>query len=447
MIRQPASLRLRLLIAVFAVTLCTWIIVALSGYYDTKRELDELLDAHLAQAASMVMSQLRMDGDDEIELEYIPPAHRYERRLAYQVWDDRQRLRLRSLSAPATRLSGHDVGFSDVNFAGQSWRVFSVWTPNRTALVQVGELRNARLHVRNEIVEHLILPLLAALPVLALFLTAAIYKALRPVAALAKAVALREADNLEPLTTKGVPSEVLPLVTQLNDLFRRIRLSLENERRFTGDASHELRTPVAAIRMHAQVALLSAADQERSAALGNVIAGCDRVTHLIEQLLTLARIDANKNLNTDTQCDLYPLAQSVLADSAMDGVSKQIELELQGPQQLLVKGNEPLLRVLMRNLIDNAIRYSPRGSKVDVSLQLAAKAATFVVTDQGPGIPPDARALVCDRFYRMVGTGQAGSGLGLSICSKIVELHGGALKFSDGPGQTGLRVTVSLPAQ
>lgn len=435
--KRSGSLRLRLLLATLAVTLVTWTVVAVTGYLDTRRELDILLDAHLAQSASLLMANLKVEDDEgEIELERVPTDHQYERHLIYQVWDRNGRLRLRSATAPAARLTAADRGFSDT----EQFRVYSAWTPEGTALIQVGERMNSRWLVRDEILEHLLIPLLAALPVLAILLTLAIHRAVKPLKALAEAVAHRQPDSLEPLPVGGAPQEVLPLVDQLNDLFRRIRLSLDNERRFTADASHELRTPIAGIRAQAQVAQGAIDASERQAALERVISGCDRLSHLIAQLLTLARLESGKAGESARPCDLDGLAREVLAEHAEQAHAKQIKLQLQGTPTAAL-GNPELLRVLLRNLLDNAIRYSPPHTTISVTTGLDDGSPWLDVTDQGPGVPATQRLRILDRFYRVVGTGESGSGLGLSIVSRIAQLHGANLELGEGPTGRGLRVT------
>lgn len=441
--KRPTSLRLRLLLATLAVTLVSWTVVAVTGYLDTKQELDALLDAHLAQSASLLTAQLEVEDDDgEIELEHAPPIHRYERRLIYQVWDRDGRLRLRSAAAPEQRLTTLQ-GFSDAVAGSQHYRVYSAWSRDRTALVQVGERMNSRWLVRDEILEHLLIPLLTALPLLAGFLLVAIHRALRPLSALATAVAHRQPDSLDPLPVAGAPREVLPLVEQLNGLFRRMHLSLDNERRFTADASHELRTPIAGIRAQAQVALGAIETEERHTALARVIAGCDRVTHLIGQLLTLARLESGKAETCAVTCDLAELAREVLAESAEQAHGKRIGLQLEGSAARL-SGNPELLRVLLRNLVDNAIRYSPPHTTVALTTGIAQEGAWLEVNDQGPGVPPSQRQRVLDRFYRVVGSGESGSGLGLSIVSRIAEMHGAALELGDGPEGRGFRVRLQF---
>lgn len=440
------SLRLRLLTGVLAAVALAWIAVAWTGYVQSRHELDELFDAHLAQSASLLIAQLSEEDDDEIELEHAPGLHRYARNAAFQVWERGERLRLHSRSAPNHRLSQDDEGFSDASVDGVDWRVFSAWTKGRRALVQVGERRDAREAVSREIAAYLLLPLALALPLLGGTLALAIGRALRPLRDLADDIGGRHPERLEPVVAPNAPREVRPVVDRLNALFARISESLERERAFTADAAHELRTPLAAIRAQAQVARQAGGDAERRHALDQVIAGCDRAARLSEQLLTLARLDAGGASRRFAPCDLGQVARDVLGEIAPAAYGRDVSVALEAKGPAPVRGDEGLLRVLLRNLVENAVRYAPRGSAVRVRAEARGAGAWLCVSDEGPGIPPAERARVLDRFYRVLGTSQAGVGLGLSIAARIAALHGASLELGDGPGARGLSVAVTFAA-
>lgn len=442
---KPAgSLRLRLLVGVLATVAVAWIAVAAAGYFKARHELDELLDAHLAQSASILLALLGEEAD-EIELEHTPRLHRYERQVAFQIWDSRQRLRLHSASAPAGRLSPADTGFSTQTTEGKRWRVFSLRSTAQGVLIQVGERVEAREEVSAEIAEQLLAPLGLALPLLAGILAFAIGRGLKPLNTMAREISARDAQRMEPILTEQAPAEIIPLVNQLNALFLRIQHSLENERRFIADAAHELRTPIAAIRAQAQVARAAADEAERQLALDKVLAGCDRATRLTEQLLTLARLDATITPPPAALCDLAQAARVVLTDLGPSAYDRGVELELVAPAPVFVRGEETLLQVMVRNLVDNAVRYSPGGSRVAVRLSMQKEQARLEVVDQGPGIPAAEREQVLQRFYRIVGTEASGSGLGLSIVARIADLHGARISMNEGGGGKGLRVAVSFP--
>jgi two-component system sensor histidine kinase QseC len=238
--------------------------------------------------------------------------------------------------------------------------------------------------------------------------------------------------------------EVAPLVNSLNALFGRVSRLIENERRFTADAAHELRTPLAALKTQAQVARGATGDAERRRALDNVIAGCDRAHRLVEQLLTLARLEPDQVGVHRERCDLRTLAQQTVAELAPAAMSRNIEIELTEGPPVTVVGYPGLIGILLRNIIDNAIRYSPGGTTVLVEAANAEGEARLTVTDEGPGIAPEEYDKVGQRFYRILGSGQSGSGLGLSIVHRIAEIHDAAVALGDAPGGMGLRVTVTF---
>jgi len=438
--RRP-SLRGRLLALLLAGVAAAWLAAAATGYHDAQKEINELLDAHLAQSASLLVAQADLEME-EVDTDQLPMTPHYSLKVAFQIWERGGVLRLRSASAPAERLSRVERGFSDVEVQGKAWRVYSTWDSRRQHLVQVAEERRPRDEIAEDIAEHLLAPLAIALPVLGIFLWLAVTRAVRPLKRLGKEVAGRAPDNLSPLSSGDAPSEVAPLLDNLNFLFERVSRLMESERRFTADAAHELRTPLAAVKAQAQVARASAQVAERQHALDNVILGCDRATRLVEQLLTLARLEPAELQARRVPCDLAAIAREVAAALAPSALAKGIEIELDAPAPVEVSGTPELLRVLVRNLVDNAVRYSPASSVV--SVRLDSRAARITVLDRGPGVPAEERANLGRRFHRVLGSGESGSGLGLSIVKRIAELHDARVEFGEGEHGRGLRVSVAF---
>ena len=434
------SIRRRLLAALLGALSCVWLGIAAYSYLDARHEVDELLDAHLAQAASMVLAQADQPPGG---IESAPALHKRARKVAFQVWEQGRVLRLRSQNAPEARLSPRDEGFSDVAIDGRDWRVFSGWDAARRTLVQVGERSEARREIAGNVALGLLVPLLVALPALGLLVWWSVTRSLAPLGRLGAEVAARRADDLRPLPAADVPQEVMPLVLSLNAMLARIAGLLEGERRFTADASHELRTPLAALKAQAQVARAAIDAGVRVHALDNVIAGCDRATRLVEQLLTLARIGQDTAAEGMQPCDLRELARTAVADLAPAAVAKGIDISLSAQGASSVTGQAGLLAILLRNVIDNAIRYSPSGCAVKVEVD----AHRISVTDQGPGITPGERGKIGRRFYRVLGSGESGSGLGLSIAGRIAELHEARISLDDGDDGRGLRVSVVFAAR
>jgi len=439
------SLRQRLVLGLLAGVAFVWVATSAYSYFDARHEINALLDAHLAQSASLIVAQLGHELE-EIDLEHAPTTDKRTRRVAFQIWERGTLLRLHSADAPSSRLSRREEGYSNSNLDGKGWRVFSTWDARHRFLVQIAERDEARREIAAGIATSLLVPLLVALPILAVFVWLTIGGAVKPLDRLGREVQQRKPDNLRVLALEGAPREVVPLVRSLNALFERVGRLIENERRFTSDAAHELRTPLAALKTQAQVAKGATEDAVRQHALDQVIEGCDRGARLVDQLLTLARLEPD-SARPAGSADLAALARQVVAELAPFALGKDVDVEVRGSDALLVEGHADLLSVLLRNLVDNAIRYSPPGSTVSVDVHRARDTARVTVSDQGPGIAPDERPRIGQRFYRIIGTGETGSGLGLSIVRRIVEIHGAQLRFDGGENGRGLQVVVDFVAR
>ena len=437
---RRASLKQRLLVLALTAITLVWLGVTAFTYHNAREEFDEVLDAHLAQAAALLVVQSSHDLD-ELETEHAPLLHKYARRVAFQVWDKGHQLRLHSANAPQQPLANEERGFSDHTIDGHHWRVFSTWNESAEYLIQVAERADVRDELARGIAGNMLKPLFISLPLLALLLWIAVARGLRPLDKLTREVEQRAPDNLAALDASSAPREVVPLIERLNRLFTRIEASMQKERRFTADAAHELRTPVAAIKAQAQVARAACGEAERNHALDNAILGCDRAAHLIEQLLTLARIDTLGNDVTEA-CQLRVIAAEVIAAIAPAALSQHVRLELTEGAEVEVRCNPVLLRILLRNLIDNAVRHTQPGTSVWVSITHQQGLACLSVNDNGPGIPEAELARVSERFYRPIGTSASGSGLGLSIVNRIAEIHGASLRIAPQISGAGLSVTV-----
>ncbi len=441
---KSVSIRRRLLILVMATVVGLWAITAVTSYIKTHHEIDELFDAQLVQSARVLLAQTAHDTEDT-EIEYDDQYHKYEKKLAFQVWNKDNELLLRSDSAPVSPLSTTTDGFSDVQIADQPWRIFSRWDARHELQIQVGE----RHDVRNELVQgialQLLYPMLFALPLLTLLIWISIGRGLSPLQRVAHDVAQRVPQHLTTLDTSHIPAEIQPLTDALNALFSRLQLAFEHERQFTADAAHELRTPLAALKIQAQVAQRAADDITRQHALNQLILGADRATHLVTQLLTLARLDPDQGLVKRESVDLQALAISVLGQLAPEAIAKDIDLSLTPAAPINVMGDSGALGILLRNLVDNAIRYTPDGGKVTVDITQQDSHTLLRVTDSGPGIPEAERQQVFKRFYRGLGTRATGSGLGLSIAQRIAELHGAVIAVDAPEHGAGLCVAVSFP--
>lgn len=440
--RHGYSLKSRLATMLLALIGVAWAGIVAYSYFDIRHESEELLDAHLAQSASLIIAQAEQDLE-EIEVEHTP-QFKEDHRVAFQLWERGETLRLHSRNAPNTRFSGKTSGFSDVVIDGTAWRVFSAWTRGHGYLIQVAERESSRRDITQAMTLNLLLPLLAMLPLLGLLVWLAVAQALRPLDRLGREVARRDAANLEPLLAPGSPREIQPLIDNLNSLFDRVTRLIEHERRFTADAAHELRTPLAGLMMQAQVARAATGEAERGRALDQMIAGCGRTARIVDQMLTLARLEPDSALGAREAFDLCAIAREVIADIAPRALQRGIDIEFAGEPALHADGNGELLRIALRNLIDNAVRYSPDGKRVLVTVSRADGHGLVTVRDEGCGLSAEDLGKIGQRFYRVPGNAAPGSGLGLSIVRRIAELHGGALDLRGNSGG-GLSAALDLP--
>lgn len=440
------SLQARLLALVLGLVTVVWLCAAVLIWRDARHELDELLDGHLAQAAAMLVVQQSTDAvhDDEQHVD-APLLHKYAPRVAFQVFHG-ERLVMHSVHASTRPMAPIERGFATVvQEDGQEWRVFAAQGVERGVLVYVGEQTASRGAILRAVLRSALRPLVIALPLLALAGWWAVRRGLLPLRALSQTLEQRGPQALEPVTLEGLPQEMQPLVRALNTLLERIAGMLETERRFTADAAHELRTPIAAIRAQAQVALGAGSDEAaRQHALQTTLAGCDRATHLVEQLLTLARLDATPGAAM-ASLDLGALARSVLAELAPTALARGQQLELEAVGAARVPGVEALLGVLLRNLVDNALRYSPDGARVRVRVAAQDAAVLLQVEDSGPGLPDEALQRLGERFYRPPGQSLPGSGLGWSIVRRIAQVSGAQVQAARSAELGGLAVTVRWP--
>ncbi|MDO9054627.1 MAG: sensor histidine kinase N-terminal domain-containing protein [Gallionella sp.] len=448
------SLRTKLLLLLLAIISVAWLTTAVFIYFDAHHEIDELFDAQLAQSAQVLLAQAGHDlkdaredeDDDGIATEIAGAGHKYERKIAFQIRDEHGRLLLRSASVPVDPLAAQESGFADAVIEGKPWRVYTQHDDDGEIRVQVGERHAVRNELAASVAMRLLLPLGIALPVLALLIWFAVGKGLSPLRRIGSEVAQRDPANLAPLEERTAPVEITPLLHALNALLDRLETALESERRFTADAAHELRTPLAALKIQAQVASRAENAEQRRAALDNLILGVDRATRLIEQLLTLARLEpSGGSAELKPGCDLAAIARQVMADLAPAALEKEIELDLSSPDAAMINGNADMLAILLRNLVDNAIRYTPEHGRVNVSLQVELERVRLEVLDSGPGIPEQERQRVLDRFYRILGSDAAGSGLGLSIVKRVADFHAATLNLGAGESGAGLRVNVVFP--
>lgn len=460
------SVRRLLVVTLISVITLTSLLVAWLAYREGRIEAAELFDAKLAHSAR-VLSALSDEalsdpatralgepmviqvwpgtpegrGDELVTAD----GHAYETKLQFQVWDDAGRLLLRSHNAAPQALAPREPGFRRVQVDGRAWRVFTLRSP-AGLWYQSAEDDAIREEIGREIARDLLLPLLAGIPVMALLIWFIVSWGCRPLMRLADALSRRAPDSLERIPLGRVPLEVQPLVEAVNDFMQRLGEALARERRLSSDAAHELRTPIAAVRVHARNALDAIDPAQRARALDAVSEGAQRLERLVEQLLVLGRLEPGAALPVPDRVDLGACAAEQVASLVEAGLGGELEVEVAGAETgAIVCGDAVALGVLIRNLVDNALRYTPAGGDVRVSVARDDGHADLSVEDSGPGIDVAARERVFDRFHRELGSGASGSGLGLSIVRRAAELHGASLTLDVSPTLGGLRVRVRLP--
>lgn len=438
------SLRRRLSILLLGGVSICWIWMLVWSYLDAHHEIGELMDGQLVVEARTLLAIAAHEAKEMATPAYKEEPHEehdHIENLRFQIWSGNDHLVLKSPGTPSHPLTDKN-GFSDGADEGGEyprWRYFVEWNEKHDVRVIVGE----NYHVRDELINHtlwqLLAPALFGLPILGVWVWLAIRHGLGPLNDVAKQIRAREPEHLNPVEPATAPIEIRPLIESINQLFMRVEKAIESEKRFTADAAHELRTPLAALAAQAQVALRARDAEERRHAIDQLIASSRRSARLVDQLLTLARVDPTGTMPAGT-VELDWLAQQVCAINGPLAVENGVTLELD-TMHTVVTGDADMLRIMLRNLVDNAIRYTPAGGRVAVSVT----ERTVSVADSGPGIPAEERERVFDRFHRLAGQEKEGSGLGLSIVARIAELHCAKVRLAEGKDGVGLKVSVEFP--
>jgi len=437
------SLRGRLIALLASAAIASWAAGGLWLYRSSLAESDRLFDAALVETAHAVLAVVAHEwleeDDDEIELKVVD--HTHAESLFYQVRSGRGRLVYRSPGAPAEPFDdAHAQGFATRRVAGTDYRVYSLQAPRQRGSIHVAQPLAARAAAAQAAALRLLAPGL----VFALLLAAGVWLIVRrvtaPVVGFSRAIDARTPGDATPVQLDALPAELVPVGHAVNRLLARVDEALRHERTLTADAAHELRTPLAALRAQAQVALRARTDAERSEALRELIGGVDRAARAVESVLTLARLDAKRidpaALPTVRLDELARLVTAEFDDAAR---ARGVALAVEVPP-LELRGDADALAILLRNLLDNALRHA--ASAVRVAARAADGSVVLTVADDGPGMPAEQRSRAFDRFYR--GAEGGGAGLGLALVKRIAELHGGDASFIDGLGGRGLGVEVVL---
>lgn len=431
------SIRRNLLVGLLASVLIAGAIAAAAVYYRAQQEAGDLLDYQLRQIALSLRDQtLRGTGamrapqhDSELEFDFAIDIRAEDgTRLHYS----RSRVMLPESSPP---------GYATIDTPAGQWRMYTL--QQAELAVRVAQPMGLRDDIAVRAALRTMTPFLLLVPLLWLLVWVFVTRGLRPLESLAAAVKSRSPSSLRPLDQARVPQEIEPVVSSLNDLLARLTRALELQRAFVADAAHALRTPLTAVSLQIQLAERADTPDERAAAFATLKHGLTRATHLVEQLLTLARQEPEAADRPVTQVDLGAIASEVVAANATLAEAKGVDLGLsRRDENLMVSGERDALVTLLSNLVDNALRYTPRAGRVDVAAMRDGGSAVLEVTDTGPGIAQEERDRVFDRFYRIGGSEVPGSGLGLAIVRSIADRHAARVTLAEGPAGVGLRAAV-----
>lgn len=465
---MKSSIRKFLLINLLLAITITTTLTAIGNYYLDQKDIQDHLDTLMAISA---LSYQALLGDDlhlrpmepiqkaletipdKIETYYTkrfinekPPRHFLDK-FNFQVWSKDNTLLLHSTTAPRIPLSAEYEGFSDKEIADQDWRVFTTLNEKSGTKTVLAEHYDTRNELGRKIAQDDLYIMLLTFPLSGLLIWIIIGRGLDSLDRVAKEVANRAPTHLEPVSLEEVPEEIKPVIDELNKLFFKLKEGFEREKRFAADAAHELRTPLAALKAQAQVALNASDMEEKNQALQKLIASVNRSAHIVQQLLTISRlVPEATSLSENVAVNLGKLTREILAMLAPSAIDKQIELEYEKEEDIPnIQGDPTALSIMVRNLVDNAIRYCNENARIMVRLRKNSKEVILEVIDNGPGIPEAFRTRVFERFFRVLGNKSPGSGLGLAIVQQICELHGGRVELDSPEVGTGLIVRVYFP--
>ncbi len=436
------------------------------GYKASVYEVEELFDAQLSRSARLMLglviaevnlghikefsSGIKNNGLNnrnkrKIEHEISQQGHFYELKIAYQVWDSFGNMLLRSTNAPLQPISELQQGYSNKGFNQRNWRVYALWDENKDYQVITAEREDVRADLVNKITMQMTWPFVLLLPIMGGLVWFFVRRGLSPLEQIARDIAERKSERLHALQFSHIPAEIQPLVDELNHLFESLRLSFDSERRFTSDAAHELRTPLAALKVHLQILQKSKNEAERHNGLEAIKIGVDRASHLVDQLLGLARLDpqAIRATQEKERLDLHEVCVNQISAIYPLANDKNLIISFSGDEGVYMDGYLYPLESMLRNLLSNAVNYTPEGGEILLELCKSDEMIEIILHDSGPGIPESQRHAVFQRFRKVKGNLQTGSGIGLSIVERVVELLCMKIELSESARLGGLCVHLS----
>lgn len=458
------SLKTQIFLTLFVIITVGYAFTAIISYKDSTHEIDEIFDAQLTQSARV------LNGLVEFYKEYLPPieqpliikgwlpnkhfekgkeatsqGHEYERKVAFQVWDNKKLL-LRSETAPSVAFAALEPGYQIIRLGEFDWRVFTLKDPTYGYWLQVAERYDAREDLVGDIVEELIFPLLIGFPIIFLLCWLAIQHSLKYLTQLETKLKNFDVQNLKPIFLKNPPKEIKLIVSALNQLLDRLSLSLRRERQFIEDAAHELKTPLAVIKILAQNLINQTTPHEREEHIRKLIRAIDRSDRVAHQLLTISRLDPEIFPQKFEALNPISIIKEVCQEIAPIALLKNQEIVFHSEiKDALVLAKEELIYILSKNIIDNAIRYSPNNSSITINISAENEKLIIKVMDNGPGISSLSQLRIFDRFYRENPGETTGAGLGLAIVKTIIESLQGSIELNTLKSTSGLEVIITLP--
>ena len=453
------TIRNRLLIPLISTLLLIGLTTSWLTYRDAAHKIGLLFDSRLQQSAYVLYSLVKHELTEEkydidnysddshpefVELQEHLYSHKYDTLLAFQINIDNQ-FNFISHAAPREPFSTESQGFSSAVYDDQNWRVYTLHDATNNLVVSVAEKFSIRQDLINEVTRHVLLPIIIGLLLTSVFVYTFVRHGLKPLQVVEKEISERDVSQLEPIRLDSVPDEIKTLTAALNKLLDRLKKALESERQFTSNAAHELRTPLAGLKTQAQVALKTGNEQTRKKALNQLILGVDSATKQVEQLLTLARIDAETGLEKFTDVNLNNLVAEVISDHHTKADLEKFHVMMNNQNISYIRGHEDALKIMINNLLDNALVQIPDKGKIKINIVKTAASTVLSIIDNGPGIPDQDKDMVFSRFYRRADNTAKGSGLGLSIVQRIVELHNAHIELKNAVPAPGLHVQIIFP--
>lgn len=438
--------------------IATVLLIGLLAFHSATQQINKVYDAQLVNNSNLVWALVEIEINNsgpgafrrvhkvDLSVNSQPALTKsideYAESRMFRVWKGNKLAMVSDAAFPAT-VPPQEPGFAEPEVDGSRWRVYALRIPNTNFLIEAGE----KVQLRHELVRHILVdlfaPLLLLLPLIAGLLWVGIANALGTLRALIVQISRRSSEDLSHINLDRLPSDFVPLGASINQLLTKLEDSFATEKRFADHAAHQLRTPLATIKLQLQLLEQVSKPADQKSILHDLRESTERASKLVSQLLTAARVGHQPI--APERIALQPLVARMIADLGPLISSKKIDLALDAAPDVLALADETLLTLMLSNIIENAVKYTPDNGHIRVTLVSDTKYARCIITDSGPGIPESERARVFNRFYRVDTPHVAGTGLGLAIAAEAAARLGGNIALGDNPSGAGLMVEINLP--